>query len=177
MSIPLLGAGLSAVTTLFGGFAADRAQASQIRQKAELAKKQNDFTMKETARAVAEINRQRTMVNIQTASALAYNQTATKQEAAAVDVNAALTNQIGATAAIIEADVTRRSDEQLSSIWRNNEFQQENLNQSLESLMIQQSTKFQGLGSVNVPSGGAILGQALSAGVGTYLGLGGKFKV
>lgn len=131
-------------TILQGKLARD---AAQIKEDAanEFARYRNKQIMTETARQVGELNRQRTVVDMQVNQAL--TSTGAQAEAAQSDMNVAfaMSDSIGSTSQVLLSDVDRMESEAKSVTLQNYETEQFNMNSQLTSLINTGISNYAGL--------------------------------
>lgn len=123
-------------------------QAKILDEQVKMAVKYNDALIAESARQIAETNRQRTITNIQTSQALAHYQ---KQALGASGANAAAIAQSdarGTASIMLESEVLRQQTEAKAMEVLNLETTHENYNAALTGMINSTKGQFQDLGFV-----------------------------
>ena len=134
--IPLLVMGAVSIgSQLLGGLSEKKAAKEQERIYNEMARERNAAVLKETARNIGEINRQRTVLNMQTNQALFHTGMSASSNRSDLSVYQGVTDSIGSTSQVLLSDVERQEAEAKATILQNLETEQFNLNASLESLV------------------------------------------
>lgn len=130
---PWVAAGAAAVGFL-AGRSAQKAQNNMLRQQLEQTKKQNELIIAETARGVSEINRQRTLMFLETNRALQHVQRQSGDASANLLNQYAAVDQVGANVLVAQAETERQLSEDTAMLRLNNEINNENLNSQIINL-------------------------------------------
>jgi len=130
---PWIAAGAAAVGFL-SGRSAQKAQDNLLRQQLEQTKKQNELIIAETARGVSEINRQRTLMFMETNRALQYTRRQSGDAAANLLNQYAAVDQVGASVLVAQSETERQLSEDTAMLRLNNEINNENLNSQIINL-------------------------------------------
>ena len=142
MLIPMI---IAVGSAILGGRAQSKAAAIQEAAKNEFERYRNKQILTETARQVGELNRQRTVVDMQVNQALAS--TGAQAEAAQSDMNMAfaMSDSIGSTSQVLLSDVDRQESEAKAVTLQNYETEQFNMNSKLTSLINTGISNYAGL--------------------------------
>lgn len=130
---PWVAAGAAALGFLSGN-AEQKAQNEALKQQFELAKKQNELIIQETARGISEINRQRTLMFMETNRSLRHVQRQAGDATADVLNQYAAADVVGASALVAQSEIERQLSESDAMIRLNNEINNENLNNQVVNL-------------------------------------------
>lgn len=130
---PWVAAGAAALGFL-SGKSADKAQKKALEQKLALMQKQNELMVAETARGVSELNRQRSLMFMETNRSLRYVQRQAGDATADVLNQYASVDNVGVTSLVVQSEVERQLDENTNMIRLNNEIQNENINNQVVNL-------------------------------------------
>lgn len=134
-----IGAGLG----MLQGRQADKELKRQYEEQLKLMKMQNEAVLREQARGIAEINRQRTITNIQTAQALAHYGKQAQGMAGANAAAIAQSDARGTASVMLESEVLRQEAEAKALTKFNLETQHENFNTAVDTLSNQTARQFQ----------------------------------
>ena len=173
MSPLLIMGGIQAGTTLLSGlFQADTA-AQQQKEANKLAQERNKANLRETARQIGEINRQRTVMGMQVNQALQHVGAASAANESDLNVAFAVADSIGSTSQVLLSDVDRQASEAAAVTKQNYETEQFNLNSQIDSLVnagISQYTAmtYGARESVLAQTGANVLSSAIGTGVSAY---------
>lgn len=150
-----IGSTLGAVGTYFNNKQMYKAGQAQLKA----ANTANKATLTQVARNISQINRQRTILSMQTQSALIYAQAQGKAQNASNDNLYAAADQIGNQALYLKTATQNMVDEQQYQSMFNLQTQQLNLNVQVQDLISNAKSRFVG---VNVQGGDFDVAQALS---------------
>lgn len=164
--IPLLIMGAVSIgSQLLGGLSEKKAAKEQERIYNEMARERNAAVLKETARNIGEINRQRTVLNMQTNQALFHTGMSASSNRSDLSVYQGVTDSIGSTSQVLLSDVERQEAEAKATILQNLETEQFNLNVSLESLVNSSISQYTNLNT----GAAAAVQRKITAGVGSSI--------
>lgn len=162
--IPLLVMGAVSIgSQLLGGLSEKKAAKEQERIYNEMARERNAAVLKETARNIGEINRQRTVLNMQTNQALFHTGMSASSNRSDLSVYQGVTDSIGSTSQVLLSDVERQEAEAKATILQNLETEQFNLNASLESLVNSSISQYSSLNT----GAAAAINRKIMAGIGS----------
>lgn len=130
---PWVAAGAAALGFLSGN-AEQKARNEALKQQFELAKKQNELIIQETARGISEINRQRTLMFMETNRSLRHVQRQAGDATADVLNQYAAADVVGASALVAQSEMERQLSESEAMLRLNNEINNENLNNQVINL-------------------------------------------
>lgn len=134
--IPLLVMGaISIGSQLLSGMSQKKTAKAQEQAANAMARERNLAILKETARNIGEVNRQRTVLNMQTNQALFHIGGASGASKSDLSVLDGVTDSIGSTSRVLLSDIERQEAEAKATTWYNLETEQLNLNSSLESMI------------------------------------------
>ena len=135
-------AAIAAVIGFFQGRKEDKEMKREYEEQFRLMKKYNEMLLQEQARGISEINRQRTITNIQTAQAMVHY---AKQASGMSGANAAAIAQSdarGTASVMLEAEVLRQESEAKALSVLNLETQHDNYNVTVDTLSNQTKQQF-----------------------------------
>lgn len=162
-----LGAGL------LGGFAEKKAMKAAEAEYNRLAREQNKAVLAETARNIGEINRQRTVLNMQTNQALFHTGQGADTARSDASLFAAVTDSIGSTSTVMLSDIDRQESEVKATTLQNLETEQFNMNNQLATLVNSGISQYTGIkygassaGNQKIMAG--VLGTAADVGATAY---------
>lgn len=121
-------------------------QAKLLAEQLKMAVKYNDALIAESARQIAETNRQRTITNIQTAQALAHYQRQAQGMSGANAAAIAQSDARGTASVMLESEVLRQEAEAKALEVFNLETQHENYNAAINTMVNSAKGQFQDLG-------------------------------
>ena len=134
--IPLLVMGAVSIgSQLLSGMSQKKTAKAQEQAANAMARERNLAILKETARNIGEVNRQRTVLNMQTNQALFHTGQSADTARSDLSVLQGVTNSIGSTSQVLLSDVERQESEAKAVTIQNLETEQFNLNSSLESMI------------------------------------------
>ena len=162
-----LGAGL------LGGLANKKAAKQAQEDYNRMARERNTAVLAETARNIGELNRQRTVLNMQTNQALFHTGQSADATRSDLSVLQGVTDSIGSTSQVPLSDVERQESEAKAVTLQNLETEQFNLNASLDTMInsgISQHTgmKYGASSQANREIVGGLLGIASDVGATAY---------
>lgn len=134
MSLLVAGA-ISIGSQLLSGMSQKKTAKAQEQAANAMARERNLAILKETARNIGEVNRQRTVLNMQTNQALFHIGAASSANKSDLSVLDGVTDSIGSTSRVLLSDVERQEAEAKATTLYNLETEQLNLNSSLESMI------------------------------------------
>lgn len=162
--IPLLVMGAVSIgSQLLSGQSEKKAAKEQERIYNEIARERNAAVLKETARNIGEINRQRTVLNMQTNQALFHTGMSASSNRSDLSVYQGITDSIGNTSKVLLSDVERQEAEAKATILQNLETEQFNLNANLESLVNSSISQYSNLNT----GAAAAVNRKMMAGIGS----------
>lgn len=162
--IPLLVMGaISIGSQLLSGMSQKKVAKEQERAANEMARERNVAILKETARNIGEINRQRTVLNMQTNQALFHTGATASSSMSDLSVFSGVTDSIGSTSKVLLSDIERQEAEVKATVLYNLETEQFNLNSSLESLVNSSISQYSGMST----GAGAAVQSKMMAGIGS----------
>lgn len=150
---PWVAAGAAALGFL-SGRSADKAKNKALAQQLELNRKQNELIIAETARGVSEINRQRTLLSLETNRSLRHLERGAGDASADVLNQYAAADLVGATALVAQSEMERQLDENTAMIRLNNEINNENLNNQVINLTQGGQSQLRDMSQELMPTGG-----------------------
>ena len=158
---------------LLGGLANKEAAKQAQEDYNRMARERNKAVLAETARNIGEINRQRTVLNMQTNQALFHTGQSADTARSDLSVLQGVTDSIGSTSQVLLSDVERQESEAKAVTIQNLETEQLNLNASLDTLVnssISQYTdiKYGASSQANREIAGSLYGTALDVGATAY---------
>ena len=162
-----LGAGL------LGGLANKKAAKQAQEDYNRMARERNKAVLAETARNIGELNRQRTVLNMQTNQALFHTGQSADTARSDLSVLQGVTDSIGSTSQVLLSDVERQESEAKAVIVQNLETEQFNLNASLDTLVNSSISQYSDIkygasSQANSEIVGGLLGTALDVGATAY---------
>ena len=155
----LIGAAIGGTLGAIGNYFHNKEAYKQGKQQLRMAKTANSATLTQMGRNISEINRQRTILSMQTQSALMYAQAQGRAQNASNAALYAAADQVGNQALYVESAVRNMVDEQQYQSMFNLQTQQLNLNVQVQDLANTVQDRFVG---VNVQGGDFSIGQALT---------------
>ena len=158
---------------LLGGLANKKAAKQAQEDYNRMARERNKAVLAETARNIGELNRQRTVLNMQTNQALFHTGQSADTARSDLSVLQGVTDSIGSTSQVLLSDVERQEAEAKAVIVQNLETEQFNLNASLDTMInsgISQYSdiKYGASSQANREIVGGLLGTALDVGATAY---------
>lgn len=155
----LIGAAIGGTLGAIGNYFHNKEAYKQGKQQLKMAKTANSATLTEMGRNISQINRQRTILSMQTQSALMYAQAQGRAQNASNAALYAAADQVGNQALYLQSAVRNMVDEQQYQSMFNLQTQQLNLNVQVQDLANTVQDRFVG---VNVQGGDFSIGQALT---------------
>lgn len=155
----LIGAAVGGTLGAIGNYFHNKEAYKQGKQQLKMAKTANSATLTQMGRNISQINRQRTILSMQTQSALMYAQAQGRAQNASNAALYAAADQVGNQALYVESAVRNKVDEQQYQSMFNLQTQQLNLNVQVQDLANTVKDRFVG---VNVQGGGFSVSQALT---------------
>lgn len=144
--IPLLVMGaISIGSQLLSGMSQKKTAKAQEQAANAMARERNLAILKETARNIGEVNRQRTVLNMQTNQALFHIGAASSANKSDLSVLDGVTDSIGSTSRVLLSDIERQEAEAKATTLYNLETEQLNLNSSLESMINSSISQYSGM--------------------------------
>ena len=134
-----LGAGL------LGGLANKKAAKQAQEDYNRMARERNKAVLAETARNIGELNRQRTVLNMQTNQALFHTGQSADTARSDLSVLQGVTDSIGSTSQVLLSDVERQESEAKAVTLQNLETEQFNLNASLDTMINSGISQYTGM--------------------------------
>lgn len=158
---------------LLGGLANKKAAKQAQEDYNRMARERNKAVLAETARNIGELNRQRTVLNMQTNQALFHTGQSADTARSDLSVLQGVTDSIGSTSQVLLSDVERQESEAKTVTIQNLETEQFNLNASLDTMInsgISQYSdiKYGASSQANREIVGGLLGTALDVGATAY---------
>ena len=142
----LLVAGAIAIgSQLLSGMSQKKTAKAQEQAANAMARERNLAILKETTRNIGEVNRQRTVLNMQTNQALFHTGQSADTARSDLSVLQGVTNSIGSTSQVLLSDVERQESEAKAVTIQNLETEQFNLNASLESMINSSISQYSGM--------------------------------
>ena len=165
--------GIQAGAGLLGGLANKKAAKQAQEDYNRMARERNKAVLEETARNIGEINRQRTVLNMQTNQALFHTGQSADATRSDLSVLQGVTDSIGSTSQVLLSDVERQESEAKAVTMQNLETEQFNLNASLGTMInsgISQYSdiKYGASSQANREIAGSLYGTALDVGATAY---------
>ena len=162
-----LGAGL------LGGLANKKAAKQAQEDYNRMARERNKAVLAETARNIGELNRQRTVLNMQTNQALFHTGQSADTARSDLSVLQGVTDSIGSTSQVLLSDVERQESEAKAVTIQNLETEQFNLNASLDTLVNSSISQYSDIkygasSQANQEIAGSLFGTALDVGATAY---------
>lgn len=155
----LIGAAIGGTLGAIGNYFHNKEAYKQGKQQLKMAKTANSATLTQMGRNISQINRQRTILSMQTQSALMYAQAQGRAQNASNAALYAAADQVGNQALYLQSAVKNMVDEQQYQSMFNLQTQQLNLNVQVQDLANTVQDRFVG---VNVQGGDFSVGQALT---------------
>ena len=158
---------------LLGGLANKEAAKQAQEDYNRMARERNKAVLEETARNIGEINRQRTVLNMQTNQALFHTGQSADTARSDLSVLQGVTDSIGSTSQVLLSDVERQESEAKAVIIQNLETEQFNLNASLDTLVNSSISQYSDIkygasSQANREIAGGLLSTALDVGATAY---------
>ena len=158
---------------LLGGLANKEAAKQAQEDYNRMARERNKAVLAETARNIGELNRQRTVLNMQTNQALFHTGQSADTARSDLSVLQGVTDSIGSTSQVLLSDVERQESEAKAVIVQNLETEQFNLNASLDTLVNSSISQYSDIkygasSQANSEIVGGLLGTALDVGATAY---------
>lgn len=165
--------GIQAGAGLLGGLANKKAAKQAQEDYNRMARERNKAVLAETARNIGELNRQRTVLNMQTNQALFHTGQSADTARSDLSVLQGVTDSIGSTSQVLLSDVERQESEAKAVTIQNLETEQFNLNASLDTMInsgISQYTdmKYGASSQANREIMGKLLGTSIDVGATAY---------
>lgn len=155
----LIGAAIGGAVGTLGSYLNNREAYKQGKQQLKIAKIANSAMLTQVGRNLNEINRQRTILSMETQSALLYAQAKGRAQNASLANVYAAADQVGNQQLYQQSAVQNVVDEQQYQSLFNLQTQQLNLNVQVQNLINASKDKFVG---VNVQGGDFSIGQAFN---------------
>ena len=155
----LIGAAIGGTVGTLGSYFANKEAYKQGKRQLKMAKTANSATLTQVGRNLNQINRQRTILSMETQSALLYAQAQGRAQNASLANVYAAADQVGNQQLYQQSAVQNVVDEQQYQSLFNLQTQQLNLNVQVQNLVNASKDKFVG---VNVQGGDFSIGQALN---------------
>lgn len=155
----LIGAAIGGTVGTLGAYFANKEAYKQGKKQLKMAKTANSATLTQVGRNLNEVNRQRTILSMETQSALLYAQAQGRAQNASLANVYAAADQVGNQQLYQQSAVQNVVDEQQYQSLFNLQTQQLNLNVQVQNLINASKDKFVG---VNVQGGEFSFGQALN---------------
>lgn len=159
----LIGAAAGGTVGTLGSYFHNKQAYKQAQQQLRMADTLNSSTLVQTARNLNEINRQRTILSLQTQTALLYAQAQGKAQNASLANVYAAADQVGNQQIYQQSAVQNVIDQQKYQSMFNLQTQQLNLNVQVQNLINASKDRFYG---VNVQGGDFSIGEALNDTIG-----------
>ena len=158
---------------LLGGLANKKAAKQAQEDYNRMARERNKAVLAETARNIGELNRQRTVLNMQTNQALFHTGQSADTARSDLSVLQGVTDSIGSTSQVLLSDVERQESEAKAVTIQNLETEQFNLNASLDTMInsgISQYSdiKYGASSQANREIMGKLLGTSIDVGATAY---------
>ena len=164
--IPLLVMGAVSIgSQLLSGMSQKKTAKAQEQAANAMARERNLAILKETARNIGEVNRQRTVLNMQTNQALFHIGGASGASKSDLSVLDGVTDSIGSTSRVLLSDVERQEAEAKATTLYNLETEQLNLNSSLESMINSSISQYSGMQT----GAAAVVQRNMMAGIGSSI--------
>lgn len=164
--IPLLVMGaISIGSQLLSGMSQKKTAQAQEQAANAMARERNLAILKETARNIGEVNRQRTVLNMQTNQALFHIGAASSANKSDLSVLDGTTDSIGSTSRVLLSDIERQEAEAKATTLYNLETEQLNLNSSLESMINSSISQYSGMQT----GAAAVVQRNMMAGIGSSI--------
>lgn len=164
--IPLLVMGaISIGSQLLSGMSQKKTAKAQEQAANAMARERNLAILKETARNIGEVNRQRTVLNMQTNQALFHIGAASSASKSDLSVLDGVTDSIGSTSRVLLSDIERQEAEAKATTLYNLETEQLNLNSSLESMINSSISQYSGMQT----GAAAVVQRNMMAGIGSSI--------
>ena len=165
--------GIQMGADLLGGLAKKKAMQQAEREYNQMARERNKAVLAETARNIGELNRQRTVLNMQTNQALFHTGQSADTARSDLSVLQGVTDSIGSTSQVLLSDVERQEAEAKAVVVQNLETEQFNLNASLDTLVNSSISQYSGIkygasSQANREIAGSLWGTALDVGATAY---------
>lgn len=165
--------GIRMGASLLGGLANKKAMKQAEREYNQMARERNKAVLAETARNIGELNRQRTVLNMQTNQALFHTRQSADTARSDLSVLQGVTDSIGSTSQVLLSDVERQEAEAKAVVVQNLETEQFNLNASLDTLVNSSISQYSGIkygasSQANREIAGGLLSTALDVGATAY---------
>lgn len=165
--------GIQAGAGLLGGLANKKAAKQAQEDYNRMARERNKAVLAETARNIGEINRQRTVLNMQTNQALFHTGQSADTARSDLSVLQGVTDSIGSTSQVLLSDVERQEAEAKAVTIQNLETEQFNLNASLDTLVNSSISQYSDIkywasSQANREIVGGLLGTASDVGATAY---------
>lgn len=138
----VIGGALGLVSGGLDGGKATKRRNSMRKEQMEMAKKQNEMNMREAARQINTINRQRSALVMQSMDSLYYTQKQTSEMQSMGKNQAAAFDQVGASINSFVTDLEYQKQEATARIMTNHEIETINMNDSVTSMMNQARSAF-----------------------------------
>lgn len=155
----LIGAAIGGTVGTLGSYFSNKEAYKQGKRQLKMAKTANSATLTQVGRNLNEINRQRTILSMETQSALLYAQAQGRAQNSSLANVYAAADQVGNQQLYQQTAVQNVVDEQQYQSLFNLQTQQLNLNVQVQNLINASMDKFVG---VNVQGGQFSIGQALN---------------
>lgn len=158
---------------LLGGLANKKAAKQAQEDYNRMARERNKAVLAETARNIGEINRQRTVLNMQTNQALFHTGQSADTARSDLSVLQGVTDSIGSTSQVLLSDVERQEAEAKAVVVQNLETEQFNLNASLDTLVNSSISQYSDIkygasSQANREIMGKLLGTSIDVGATAY---------
>lgn len=165
--------GIQAGAGLLGGLANKKAAKQAQEDYNRMARERNKAVLAETARNIGELNRQRTVLNMQTNQALFHTGQSADTARSDLSVLQGVTDSIGSTSQVLLSDVERQEAEAKAVVVQNLETEQFNLNASLDTLVNSSISQYSGIkygasSQANREIMGNLLGTSIDVGATAY---------
>lgn len=167
----LIGAAIGGTVGTLGSYFNNKEAYKQGKKQLKMAKIANSATLTQVGRNLNEINRQRTILSMETQSALLYAQAQGRAQNASLANVYAAADQVGNQQLYQHSAVQNVVDEQQYQSLFNLQTQQLNLNVQVQNLINASKDKFVG---VNVQGGQFSIGQALNDIIGSAMAMAGN---
>lgn len=165
--------GIQMGADLLGGLAKKKAMKQAEREYNQMARERNKAVLAETARNIGELNRQRTVLNMQTNQALFHTGQSADATRSDLSVLQGVTDSIGSTSRVLLSDVERQESEAKAVTIQNLETEQFNLNASLDTMINSGISQYTGMkygasSQANREIMGKLLGTSIDVGATAY---------
>lgn len=165
--------GIQMGADLLGGLAKKKAMKQAEREYNQMARERNKAVLAETARNIGELNRQRTVLNMQTNQALFHTGQSADTARSDLSMLQGVTDSIGSTSQVLLSDVERQEAEAKAVTMQNLETEQFNLNASLDTLVNSSISQYSGIkygasSQANREIMGKLLGTSIDVGATAY---------